>query len=52
MPDWYLLDRAARRYGIGPWEFLERPAAYLQWANTAVNAEAEAAEAKRQQEAS
>ena len=50
MPDWYLLDQAATRYGVGPWEFLERPAVYLQWASTAISAENEAAEAKRKQQ--
>ncbi len=41
-PDWYPLIRAARYLGIAPWELMEKPMIWTNWALTAEGAEIEA----------
>lgn len=50
LPEWYALVRAARYLGVAPWELLEQPVAWMEWALTAESAENEAQDiiAKRQ----
>lgn len=43
MPEWYPLIRAARYLGVAPWELAQQPRQWMDWANIAQNAEAEAA---------
>jgi hypothetical protein len=43
MPDWYPLLTAARYLGVAPWELVDQPAEWLEWALSAQSAEAEAA---------
>lgn len=47
LPDWYPLVRAAHYYGVGPWELLERPRAWVDWARQAESALNEAQEQAR-----
>lgn len=46
-PDWYTLIRAARYLGVAPWELLDQPIIWREWAEAATFAESEA---KRQQQ--
>lgn len=39
-PDWYPLIQAARYLGVAPWELVERPRVWLQWALASQAAEA------------
>lgn len=39
LPEWYLLLRAARYLQVAPWDLLEQPIAWLDWALMAENAE-------------
>lgn len=32
MPEWYPLIKAARYLGVAPWELLEQPAIWVDWA--------------------
>ena len=43
-PDWYPLIRAARYLGVAPWELLNQPRVWTEWALTAEAAENAAAE--------
>lgn len=38
-PEWYPIIRAARYLGVAPWELVEQPAAWIDWALIAQNAE-------------
>ena len=38
-PEWYPVLRAARWLGVAPWELLDRPRVWLDWALTAESAE-------------
>jgi hypothetical protein len=51
MPDWYPLARAARYWGVPPWELYEQPLYWQVWALTAEAAENEAQDelSKREQ---
>lgn len=42
MPEWYPLVRAARYLGVAPWELLEQPSAWMDFALIAESAENEA----------
>ena len=42
MPDYYPLIRAARYLGVKPWELLEQPKAWMDWASICESAELEA----------
>jgi len=44
MPTWYPLLRAARYMGVAPWELMDRPIAWMEWALIAEAAENEARE--------
>lgn len=41
-PEWYPLLKAARYLGVAPWELLEQPRMWFEWALTAQAAENEA----------
>lgn len=49
IPDWYPLLRAARYLKVAPWELMEQPMAWQQWANIAEAAEIEAQNSQRGQ---
>lgn len=49
-PGWYALIRAARYLGVPPWELYEQPLCWQQWAQTAENAENEAANERSKNE--
>jgi hypothetical protein len=49
MPDWYPLIRAARYLGVAPWDLMEQPLYWSEWAITAEAAENEAQEEIRKQ---
>lgn len=42
MPEWYITIRAARYLRVAPWDLLERPAIWQEWALTAESAESAA----------
>lgn len=44
LPAWYPLLRAARYLGVAPWELMERPAIWMDWALIAEAATNEAQE--------
>lgn len=48
VPEWYAVIRAAKYLGVAPWELLEQPIIWKEWAVMAENAEHEAS---KQQEA-
>lgn len=41
-PDWYRLIAAAKYLGVAPWDLLEQPAIWTEWALMAGEADAEA----------
>lgn len=41
-PEWYPLLKAARYLGVAPWELMNRPRMWFEWALTAQAAENEA----------
>jgi len=45
LPEWYVLLRAARYLGVAPWDLLEQPLAWREWALAAEGAENAAHEA-------
>lgn len=47
VPEWYLLIRAARYLGVPPWDLMQQPAIWREWALTAENAENKAHNAQR-----
>lgn len=47
MPDWYPLSRAARFWGVPPWELAARPAYWVELAQIIEAAEAKGAENRR-----
>jgi hypothetical protein len=47
VPDWYRVLRAAKYLGVAPWELLEQPAIWLEWALTAESAENKAERTRR-----
>lgn len=49
-PEWYPLLRAARYLGVAPWELLERPRVWVDWAGTAEAAELDARRIIQQKE--
>jgi hypothetical protein len=48
-PDWYRLLRAAKYLGVPPWELLQQPACWYDWALLAESAEVDAQDARRKQ---
>jgi hypothetical protein len=42
MPEWYVLMTAAKWMGVPPWDLLEQPAIWTDWALAAIHAENEA----------
>lgn len=42
LPDWYVVIRVARYLGVAPWDLVEQPRAWLEWALDAAAAEADA----------
>lgn len=42
MPDWYPVISAARYLGVPPWELVEQPSEWMDWALAAQSAESEA----------
>lgn len=42
VPEYYPLIRAARYLGVPPWELLDQPAVWMEWALICQGAEAEA----------
>lgn len=42
IPDWYIAIRAARYLGVPPWELIEQPTYWMEWALFAESAENEA----------
>jgi hypothetical protein len=42
LPDWYVLLRAARYLNVQPWELLEQPSVWMEYALHAEYAESEA----------
>jgi hypothetical protein len=49
MPDWYPTVRAARYLGVSPWDLMDQPMAWQQWALMAEAADNEAQEALSKQ---
>lgn len=41
-PDWYVTMRAARYIGCNPWELIDQPRCWTEWALAAETAETEA----------
>lgn len=39
MPQWYILIRAARYLGVAPWEMMDQPKVWIEWALAAESAE-------------
>lgn len=39
VPEWYRLIRAAKYLGVAPWDLLEKPAIWMEWALSAESAE-------------
>lgn len=48
VPDWYRLVRAARYYGVAPWELADRSVYWQELALMAESAEAEAEQSRRE----
>ncbi len=46
-PEWYRTIVAARWLGVPPWDLIERPAAWQEWAIAAADAQSEANEKLR-----
>lgn len=42
IPEWYYVIRAARYLGVPPWELMEQPKYWLDWALESESAENEA----------
>ncbi len=42
VPEWYMLVRAAKYLGVAPWEMLDRPTYWMEWALMGEAAENEA----------
>lgn len=42
MPDWYQVLRAAKYLGVAPWQLLEQPVIWMDWALAAESAEIDA----------
>lgn len=42
MPDWYPVITAARYLGVAPWELVDQPSEWMDWALAAQSAESQA----------
>ena len=51
VPEWYAVIRAAKYLWVAPWELLDAPVYWKQWAVMAENAEAEASKQKEASQA-
>ena len=49
MPDWYEAIAAAKYLGVAPWDLLEQPKIWRDWAMQGAGAEAQAQKSKRDQ---